>query len=125
MASAVAPVEPSRGLVEGMVLLLGFLVFLLAFYSELLGYAQSLEQHSLLFLQVADHHLLPLSFSELVLQFLLLELLELLQFIEEVQFSFFMGLDMVHSDLVSPFCVLLLHVLALDLAQDCQLLNSR
>jgi len=52
------------------------------------------------------------------------ELLELLQFIEEVKFAFFVGVDMVHPDAIGLVCVLLPHVLPLDLVEHVQLLSE-
>ena len=54
---------------------------------------------------------------------MLFEGFELLQFVKEVQLSFLVGFDMIHSHLIGLFCVLLTLVLSLDLIEDCQLLG--
>jgi hypothetical protein len=50
------------------------------------------------------------------------ELLELLQFVQEVELTLLVGVDVVHPDPVGSVCVLLPHVLPLDLVQHAQLL---
>lgn len=124
MLSAVPAAQSLGGLVEGVVFALCLFVLLLAFQPEFLGDAQSFEENALLFLHFADHHFLPFPLFQLLLQFLFLELFELLQFVEEVEFSFFVGVDVVHPDAVGLVCVLLSQVLSLDLVEHVELLHG-
>ena len=110
-------------LVKGVVLLPGVFVLLLALNPELLGDAEPVQEHALLLLEVGDNHLLALSLFELVPQFLLLVLLELLQLVQEVHFALLVGLDVLDAHPVGPFGVLLARVLALHLGEHGVLLN--
>lgn len=124
MASTVASIEPSGSFVKRMIFFLGLLVFLLALEPKFLRHAESFQKNPFLFLELAYHHFLPLTFPEFLLELMLLKLFELLQFIQKVQFAFFMGFDVVHSDFVGLFCIFFLEVLTLHLIQNLELLNS-
>ena len=107
--------DVARRLVEGVVLGPRLLVLLLALHPELLRHAESLQQGTLLLLEVSDHALLSFPFPQLVLQFLLFELFELVEFVQEVQLPLFVGVDMLQAHFVCLLRVLFPHVFALHL----------
>lgn len=54
---------------------------------------------------------------------MLLELFELLQLVQEVEFPFLMCVNMVHADAIGLVRILLAHVLTLDLVEHGELLH--